>query len=536
MVPPSVNRSNWPADLARLLDRACQKFEAALQKGKRPDLQQLLAKVPARARPFLQAELQALEQAYREQLRIQLSVTSGPHQGRIFTLAGHDTFIVGRSKRAHFRLAAKDKYFSRFHFVVEVNPPQCRLLDMNSRNGTFVNGKRVTAADLNDGDEIKAGHTTLRVAFLCGDIGPKPSAEEQVTSPTIILPSIVPVQLPAIPAVPLAPGLIMEAALPAAPLVAPSTDACQPCRICAAGALPASATPEFPWPVCSICLGHIRQQAQSIPGYALIRKLGQGGMGTVYLALRYDDGMLVAMKTILPASAGSPTAIARFLREVSILAELRHRNIVHFHDAGEAKGLLFFIMDYVAGADAKQLLKANGAFSVERAVRLTCQVLEALEYAHELGYVHRDIKPANLLVTTEDSFEMVKLADFGLARVYQESNLSGLTLQGQVGGTFGFMPPEQITNFRQVKPAGDQYAAAAMLYNLLTDQYIFDLPDEYQARMSMILEEEPVPIRARSPEIPEALAAIIHRALAKEPAKRFRDVCTLRSALMQWCY
>jgi serine/threonine-protein kinase len=291
----------------------------------------------------------------------------------------------------------------------------------------------------------------------------------------------------------------------------------------------------FPWHLCATCLEQIRRQAQSVPGYLLIRKLGQGGMGTVYQALR-SNGSVVALKTIAPASAGSRANIDRFLREASILAELHHRNIVAFHDMGEANGLLYFVMECVAGADAKALLTGKGPWPVERAVRLCCQVLEALEYAHELGYVHRDIKPANVLVTAEDGFEVAKLADFGLARVYLDSNLSGLTLQGQIGGTFGFIAPEQITNFREAKPAGDQYAAAATLYNLLTNHYIFDLPEQFQARIVMILQDEPVPIRSRRPDVPEELAAIIHRALAKEPAKRFRDVRALRWELMQLCY
>ena len=98
-------------------------------------------------------------------MRITLAVTAGPHEGRSFTFDGHDTFIVGRSERAHFRLSVKDRYFSRIHFMVEVNPPHCRLMDLRSRNGTYVNGVKVAAADLKNGDEIKAGKTILRVAF-----------------------------------------------------------------------------------------------------------------------------------------------------------------------------------------------------------------------------------------------------------------------------------------------------------------------------------------------------------------------------------
>src|SRR6516164_204093 len=97
-------------------------------------------------------------------LLITLTVVAGPHEGQVFTFAGHDTFLVGRSKRAHFRLPAKDRFFSRIHFLVEVNPPSCRLMDMGSRNGTYVNGERVEMIDLADGDQIKAGRTVLRVA------------------------------------------------------------------------------------------------------------------------------------------------------------------------------------------------------------------------------------------------------------------------------------------------------------------------------------------------------------------------------------
>src|SRR5436309_10955746 len=96
-------------------------------------------------------------------MRITLTVIEGPHKGMEFAFSRHDTFLVGRSKHAHFQLPLKDKYFSRIHFMMEVNPPQCRLIDMASHNGTFVNGQRVYTADLNDGDQIRAGHTNLRV-------------------------------------------------------------------------------------------------------------------------------------------------------------------------------------------------------------------------------------------------------------------------------------------------------------------------------------------------------------------------------------
>src|SRR5437762_5293940 len=99
-------------------------------------------------------------------MRVTLKVTEGPHKGLEFNFGRHDTFLVGRSRHAHFQLPVKDKYFSRIHFMMEVNPPQCRLIDMGSHNGTFVNGEKVLAVDLKDTDQIRAGHTVLRVKVV----------------------------------------------------------------------------------------------------------------------------------------------------------------------------------------------------------------------------------------------------------------------------------------------------------------------------------------------------------------------------------
>jgi serine/threonine-protein kinase len=255
-------------------------------------------------------------------------------------------------------------------------------------------------------------------------------------------------------------------------------------------------------------------------------------MGVVYLALRAADGVTVALKTIKPAADVSRLEVERFLREADILRQLDHPHIVAFRDLGEAGGQLYFAMDYVPGRDAAALLKEQGPWPVARALGLVCQLLEALEHAHGRGFVHRDVKPANLLVTAADGREEGKVVDFGLARVYQASKLSGLTLAGQVGGTAPFMAPEQIVNFRESKPAVDQYAAAATLYNLLTGKYVHDFPAAFQERLLLILQQPAVPIQSRRADIPARLATVIHRGLEKEPADRFADVRQMRQALL----
>src|SRR5436190_11482398 len=142
-------------------------------------------------------------------MRITLTVTDGPHTGQVFTFSGHDTFLVGRSRRAHFRLPQKDKYFSRVHFLIEVNPPRCRIMDMGSRNGTHVNGQKVEMADLNDGDQIRAGHTVLRVQFEATAEQPAPPALPTVPAVpqrTVRESPAVAVALPSIAPVPLRPA------------------------------------------------------------------------------------------------------------------------------------------------------------------------------------------------------------------------------------------------------------------------------------------------------------------------------------------
>src|SRR5262249_54106845 len=156
-----------------------------------------------------------------------------------------------------------------------------------------------------------------------------------------------------------------------------------------------------------------------------------------------------------------------------------------------------FAMDYVRGVDASQVLRDQGQLDTRRAVSLVCQLLLALDYAHQRGFVHRDIKPANLLVTQSGGREEVRLADFGLARGYQAPPLGGRTMSGDIGGTIAFIAPEQITHYRESRPPVDQYSSAATLYNLLTAHYVYDLPREIPKQLALILNDEPIPILRR---------------------------------------
>jgi serine/threonine-protein kinase len=306
----------------------------------------------------------------------------------------------------------------------------------------------------------------------------------------------------------------------------------KPCVVCAAGVEVEPGADQVP--LCAACAEVIRSQPQPIPGFRIVRELGRGAMGVVHLALDAAGG-LVALKTLLPAVAGTGVQVERFFREAEILQKLQHPHIISFRAMGEASGVLFFAMDYVPGIDVGKAMRAlPGPMDIGRAVRLICQLLEALEYAHVLGFVHRDVKPANILLINEGPNEQVKLADFGLARVYQESQLSGLTLAGDCGGTIPFMAPEQITQFREAKPQADLFSAAATLYYLLTGRYTYEFPAHPDQCLVMILNEDPLPIRSRRADIPSALAKAIHRGLARDPAKRFADARAMRKALVPY--
>lgn len=473
-------------------------------------------------------------------MRITLSVIAGPHEGREFSFVEHDNFIVGRGTQTHFRLPLKDRYFSRIHFMVEVNPPSCRLMDMQSKNGTRVNGEFVKQVDLNDGDVIQGGGTRLRVnihqqAVLGGDATIPPRRRDLVDAPEKSNGSSADLTIPP-RSDRISPGVDDESndddgkktdeidnePKPIKVVKRSVTSKSEPATVAKSGLdlLPDDYE------------ARIQEMHQPIQGYRLVEELGSGSMGTVYLAISDADESVVALKTIRSAIEVSRQDLIRFSREASILKSLSHPGIVAFYEMGESLGTLFFAMEYVPGQDASELMYDNEeGLSIERAVGITCQMLDAISYAHKGGFVHRDIKPSNLMLASVDGRDVVKVADFGLARQYQASKLSGLTLTGDIGGTASFMPPEQITNYRDSKPTVDQYAAAATLYYLLTKQYVYDLPEQVAGQLMMILQKEPISIAERRADIPQELADVIHRSLNREPGDRYADVAEMRDAL-----
>jgi serine/threonine-protein kinase len=269
-----------------------------------------------------------------------------------------------------------------------------------------------------------------------------------------------------------------------------------------------------------------------LPGYELLRLLGKGGMGVVYLGRRLATGRPVAIKLVIPESAASTQAAQLFLREISIMSQLRHPRIVRFHEAGMAHGQFFIVMDYVETIDVgPHLAQQSGAGLVKVACGIMCQVLDGLRYAHERAIVHRDVKPPNILISKAGKKLRSKLADFGLAKNFENAGFSGMTRDGEVRGSLPFMPPEQVISCRDAKPAADIYSAGATLYYFLTKHTPHDFPPTKDS-FTVVLEDDIVPVHERCPDVPPGLAETIYRAMAKKPEDRFQSAQEMREQLL----
>ncbi len=211
-----------------------------------------------------------------------------------------------------------------------------------------------------------------------------------------------------------------------------------------------------------------------------------------------------------------------------------HRSIVEFYDLFQIEGHFQLVMEYVDGKNALEWVRAlKQPLPIASAAQIGQQLLAALDYAHSRGYVHRDIKPSNLLVMGPVHRPRVKLSDFGLAKSLADcSAFSNMTTQGDVGGSTGFLSPDHIRQFSDIKEQADIYSAGATLYFLITGKYPylgFDprRPDSYE----MILEHPPVPLRAFRPDAPEGLEKILHKALQKQPRDRWKSARAMSEAL-----
>lgn len=220
-------------------------------------------------------------------------------------------------------------------------------------------------------------------------------------------------------------------------------------------------------------------------------------------------------------------AIEKFKREVAVTAKLQHPNIVRVLESGASGAVVYFIMEFCDGGSVWDLmLKNGGRLSLAQARPIIFGALEALAFAHDKGFVHRDLKPQNILL----SHGAVRLSDFGLAKSFQQAGLSGMSMTGGYAGTPVFMPREQITNFKYVKPVSDVWSMAATIYNMLTGAFPYPFSKERDP-IDVILNEDVVPIRKRDATLPKTLADALDKALAKKTRDRFQDAAEFLCAI-----
>lgn len=259
----------------------------------------------------------------------------------------------------------------------------------------------------------------------------------------------------------------------------------------------------------------------NLPGledkYEIIRPLGEGGMGVVYLALQKRIDRKVAIKSIAPYLARDPAVRERFAAEAAVLARLNHPNIVTLYDYIEEENALYLVMEYVEGQSLSELLKA-GPLPHDLLLKYFSQVLEAFAYAHEQGVIHRDIKPSNIMITAGGR---VKILDFGVARLLQTDH--SLTRTGMRLGTLMYMSPEQVKGERDIDHRADIYSLGVVLYEMLTARPPYP-PDMSEFDISIRIVQEPLFDLSHPPsEIPAQLLEVILRATEKTAAYRYAD-------------
>jgi serine/threonine-protein kinase len=264
--------------------------------------------------------------------------------------------------------------------------------------------------------------------------------------------------------------------------------------------------------------------------YRIEEKLDEGGMGAVYLARGLSEDALVIIKTLLPSWAEKPNARARFAREAEAAMSIAHPGVVRVIECDADGELPYIVMEYIRGPTLTEVVTKPPLMSVERAVALTLQLLDALSAAHALGIVHRDLKPSNVIVVdagTPD--ETPKLLDFGLSRIFDDERRTKLTATGQVLGTPGFLAPEQATA-GELGPWTDLWAVGVMLYVMLANRLPWQAPTAAE-RITAMLSDEPTRIESHRRDVPAFVAEAIHRAIARDPSVRFRSCEELIVAL-----
>ncbi len=279
--------------------------------------------------------------------------------------------------------------------------------------------------------------------------------------------------------------------------------------------------------LCSADLRRDDLTGLSLAQYALGKKIGEGGMGHVYIATHVHLGKQFAIKFIRPELMGSE-AKNRFLNEIQSIGNLTHPHLVNAVDAGQNGQLLYCVTDYMIGSDVGELIRTKGTLPIQAAAELIRQAAIGLDYAHQRGYVHRDIKPNNLFV---ESNANVRILDFGIAK-HEDTN-EKFTRADQLLGTVDFISPEQASNASRATPQSDLYSLGATLAYVLTGELLY--PDaSYPTvtnKLAAIVTQTPSIVESSSKNWPKPIQVALAKTLALDPTQRFENARQLAQVL-----
>ncbi|MCW8137323.1 MAG: protein kinase [Planctomycetota bacterium] len=428
-------------------------------------------------------------------MAVYLRIIHGPGSGQVLPIPSGQPVSLGRSGASSY--AFDDPLLSRKHCAVECRGDLCRIVDLQSRNGTFVNGQRVGAQLLRLGDRIKIGNVVFEVC---------PVGAQPIQPP----PSMTggrPVGAPG-------PGALGQTVS-----VAPQQNPIAPCQVCGKP-LGNQGGRELRGKVaCVACIDRYDVEEDLVEGFRLVERLEVNSHGVTYLAQQKLMGRMVVLKTIqIAGDEDGQKAMRRFLREAKTGGRLQHPNIVELYDVNEQAGLMYIVTEHVEGDSLDKLLRERGGpLPGPQVTRAMLQIAEALHYAHEQQIIHRDVKPANVLVRRADG--RAKLQGFSLAKNLERAPFSVITADGESLGTPYYMPPEQVRSAKNVDQRCDIYSWGATTYHCLSGH----LPLEsrsYGEFIEKVFSQDAPPIERWVPSVPRPLATLVGRTLKREPAER----------------
>jgi eukaryotic-like serine/threonine-protein kinase len=446
-------------------------------------------------------------------VKVSITIIDGSLKGREFEFENRTTCIIGRAVDCYPRLPNNPDHqtISRYHCLLDINPPAIRIRDFGSKNGTYINNNKIGQRrpnqsaqegakiifrehDLHNGDEIKLGHTVFRVNIHFDN-----EIERETYSNYIEHQSLADNE-----SLNLADNLLEQANY-----------------------------------------GDIN--LNFLQDYKLIRLIGKGDFSEIYLIENQLNKEKNTLKLMFPQVPPNPNSINKFKQELENIKSLNYPYIVNLQESIYRENVFYLLLEYCNGGNLVEFMKSKGRIlSIHEALLIICQVLDGLEYAHKApipyvqksdknnkgqGLVHKDLKPEHIFIHQNNEKITAKIDDYGLTKAFDLVGFSGQTLTGNHAGLPIFMPRQQVLDLHYAQPDLDVWAAAACLYYMLTG-----FPPRHFDKggdpFLVVLQNDAIPLQERNPYIPENLADVIDTALIDNPEIVFKSALEFKQALL----